>query len=153
MPQMLLCSTSENKAKHDGTCRAGQRPHRNGKACNVGKYYALKFRAPESACKNCPVRTQCLRRPNSSKARQVAVLTKKIQATHSQVMRERIDSVEGQLAYAKRIATVEPVFANIRHNKRMNRFTLRGKRKVDGQWTLYALVHNIEKWAKLRKAV
>lgn len=134
------------------TCPAGQRLHRNGKACNVGKYYALKFRAPDSACKNCPLRTQCLRRPDSSKARQVAVLTKKIQATHSQIMRERIDSVEGKLAYGQRIATVEPVFANIRHNKRMNRFTLRGKRKVDGQWKLYALVHNIEKWAKLRKA-
>ena len=67
-------------------------------------------------------------------------------------MRERIDSPEGKLAYGRRIGTVEPVFGNIRHNKRMNRFTLRGKRKVDGQWKLYALVHNIEKWANFRKA-
>ncbi len=43
------------------------------------------------------------------------------------------------------------MFANLRHNKRLNRFTLRGQRKVDGQWKLFALVHNIEKWAKLRK--
>jgi hypothetical protein len=134
------------------TCPAGRRLHRNGKACNVGKYFALKFRAPDSACKDCPLRTECLRRPDSSKARQVAVLTKKIQATHTETMRERIDSAEGKLAYGRRLATVEPVFANIRHNKRMNRFTLRGKNKVDGQWKLYALVHNIEKWAKLRKA-
>ncbi|MGQ0801435.1 MAG: transposase, partial [Pseudomarimonas sp.] len=53
-------------------------------------------------------------------------------------------------AYGRRFATVEPVFANIRHNKRLNRFTLRGKTKVDGQWKLFALDHNIEKWAKLR---
>jgi hypothetical protein len=144
------------------TCPAGKRLHRNGKACNVGKYFALKFRAPDSACKafpidlfakanNGPLRTQCLRRPDSSKARQVAVLTKKIRATHTETMRQRIDSAEGKLAYGRRIATVEPVFANIRHNKRMNRFTLRGKYKVDSQWKLYALVHIIEKWAKLRK--
>jgi len=44
------------------------------------------------------------------------------------------------------------VFGNIRHNKRLHRFTLRGRQKVDGQWKVLALVHNIEKWAKLRKA-
>jgi len=42
---------------------------------------------------------------------------------------------------------VEPVFANVRHNKRLDRFTLRGRSKVDGQWKLYFLVHNIEKLA------
>ena len=49
--------------------------------------------------------------------------------------------------YGRRIATVEPVFANLRHNKGLNRFTLRGRRKVDTQWKLYCLVHNIEKLA------
>ena len=32
-------------------------------------------------------------------------------------------------------------------NERLNRFTLRGRAKVDGQWKLYCLVHNIEKLA------
>jgi hypothetical protein len=27
----------------------------------------------------------------------------------------------------------------------MERFTMRGKKKVNGQWLLYCLVHNIEK--------
>ena len=46
------------------------------------------------------------------------------------------------------VAVVEPVFANLRHNKRLNRFTLRGRRKVNAQWTIYCLVHNIEKLMK-----
>ena len=46
-----------------------------------------------------------------------------------------------------RFATVEPVFGNLRHNKRLARFTLRGRTKVDAQWKLYCLVHNIEKLA------
>ncbi|WP_457390582.1 transposase [Roseateles sp. P5_E1] len=45
------------------------------------------------------------------------------------------------------MATVEPVFANLRHNKRLSRFTLRGKDKVGTQWRLFCLVHNIEKIA------
>ena len=41
---------------------------------------------------------------------------------------------------------MEPVFGN-HQNKGMRRFTLRGKRKVDVQWKLFTLVHNIEKIA------
>ncbi len=44
---------------------------------------------------------------------------------------------------------MEPVFGNLRHNKRLNRFTLRGQRKVGTQWQLYCLVHNIEKLVRI----
>jgi hypothetical protein len=47
--------------------------------------------------------------------------------------------------YSKRLAIIEPVFANIRARKRLDRFTLRTKTKVNVQWMLFALVHNIEK--------
>ncbi|MBI5294532.1 MAG: transposase [Chloroflexi bacterium] len=40
---------------------------------------------------------------------------------------------------------VEPVFANICVHKHMDRFTLRSKRKLDVQWGLFALLHNIGK--------
>ena len=42
---------------------------------------------------------------------------------------------------------VEPVFANITFQKGLNRFTLRGQQKVNAQWLLYCMVHNIEKIA------
>jgi hypothetical protein len=45
------------------------------------------------------------------------------------------------------MSVVEPVFGNIGSNKRLNRFSLRSKKKVQGQWQLYCLVHNIEKLA------
>ena len=133
-------------------CPAGQRLYRNGKGCAINQYAAIKFRAPLSACKDCALRTQCLRKPAITKVRQVAVLTRKQKATHTQSMRERIDSHQGKQQYGRRFATVEPVFGNVRHNKGLDRFTLRGQRKVDGQWKLFALVHNIEKWANYRKA-
>ncbi|MGB8436296.1 MAG: transposase, partial [Burkholderiales bacterium] len=37
---------------------------------------------------------------------------------------------------------------SLRHNKGLDRFTLRGQAKVDGQWKLYCQVHNIEKLAR-----
>ena len=132
-------------------CPAGKKLYRNGGDCTIGGYAAIKFRAPASACRDCALRAQCLRKPDTTPSRQVAMLKRKHMATHTQAMRARIDSVLGRLQYGRRFATVEPVFANLRHNKRLNRFTLRGQRKVDGQWKLFALVHNIEKWTKLRK--
>lgn len=60
-------------------------------------------------------------------------------------MKAKIDSDEGRRIYARRLGIVEPVFSNICVQKRMHRFTLRSKRKVDVQWTLFALVHNIGK--------
>lgn len=133
-------------------CPAGKTLHRNGKNCTIGNYGAIKFRAPASACADCALRTQCLRKPDTTPVRQVAVLTRTAIVTHTQRMRERIDSDEGKELYGRRFATVEPVFGNLRHNKQLNRFTLRGQAKVDGQWKLFALVHNIEKWANYRKA-
>lgn len=134
-------------------CPAGQRLHRNGKDCTIGDYHATKFRAPIGACADCALRAQCLRKP-TTRARQVSVLTRKTHAKHphTQRMRERIDSEDGRARYGRRLGTVEPVFGNVRYNKGLRRFTLRGQRKVDGQWKLFALVHNIEKWANCKKA-
>jgi hypothetical protein len=60
-------------------------------------------------------------------------------------MRERIDSVSGRFIYSHRMGIVEPVFANIRHMLGLDRFTLRGKKKVSAQWKMFAMVHNIFK--------
>jgi Transposase DDE domain len=58
------------------------------------------------------------------------------------------DNPKGSQLYSLRIGTVEPVFANIRHNKPLTRFNHRGRDAVNTQWNLYCMVHNIEKLAK-----
>jgi hypothetical protein len=95
-----------------------------------------------------PLRTRCLRHPEKPAGRQVTFFRGKAADSPESAtarMKRKIDSPEGRRRYGRRFATVEPVFANLRHNKRLNRFTLRGRRKVDTQWKLYCLVHNIEK--------
>ena len=41
---------------------------------------------------------------------------------------------------------------SVDNNKGLRRFTLRSRTKVDAQWKLFCLVHNIEKRARLRYA-
>jgi len=60
-------------------------------------------------------------------------------------MKKRVDSIKGKQIYGHRMSVVEPVFGNIGTNKRLNRFSLRGKTKVQGQWQLFCLVQNVEK--------
>jgi len=65
-------------------------------------------------------------------------------------MRTKFDSPAGRAIYSRRMGTVEPVFGNLQ-NKGMRRFTLRGRAKVDAQWQLFTIVHNIEKIAHRNK--
>ena len=60
-------------------------------------------------------------------------------------MHEKLATKEYQELYAYRLQIIEPVFANISYSKGLNRFTLRSKRKVNGQWQLYCMVHNLGK--------
>ena len=130
-------------------CPAGEYLYQNGSRVVIQGREAVKCTGARRVCGPCPLRDQCLRYPERTAVRQVVFFTGKNQnpESHTQKMKRRIDSEEGRSRYAQRFGTVEPVFGNIRHNKRLNRFTLRGRRKVDTQWKLYCTVHNIEKLA------
>jgi hypothetical protein len=101
------------------------------------------YQARTQDCAACPLRSRCLSKPTSSR-RYLSVPVDQ-QPNLIDQMKARIDTQEGRRIYARRLGIVEPVFANICVHKRMHRFTLRSKWKVDVQWRLFALVHNIAK--------
>ena len=131
-------------------CPGGQRLYSNGAHCLVQGREHHKFTGAKARCVPCGLRERCLRTPERTAVRQVAMFVKREPDHQSaiEVMKAAIDSTRGRRLYSQRIATVEPVFANLRHNKRLNRFTLRGRANVRTQWQLYCLVHNIEKIAR-----
>ena len=137
-------------AQHTCVCPAGKRLYGSGSHCTINGYAVIKFKGTLRDCVPCAHRQRCLRTPEKTKVRQVAFFQGKAQsapASFTERMRRALDSPRGRALYGRRIGIVEPVFANLRHNKKLNRFTLRGRRKVDTQWKLYCLVHNIEKLA------
>lgn len=102
------------------------------------------YRARQEDCAGCRVRFQCLSKPDAPR-RNLSVEVQCQQPSLIEQMKTKIDAPQGRQIYARRLAIVEPVFANIRVQKRLDRFTLRSKTKVDVQWKLFALVHNIGK--------
>jgi hypothetical protein len=69
-------------------------------------------------------------------------LTEQKTKTFTQKMREKIDTAAGKLIYRRRMATVEPVFANVRSSLGLDRFSLRGKN--EGEHSVAALLRRAQ---------
>lgn len=135
-------------ATHTCICPAGKSLYSNGRSNNLGGYEALKFRGAKRDCRPCPVRDRCLRDPAKTDTRQVAIFigrSKQVPFKYTDNMKQKIDSPDGRYQYSRRMGIVEPVFAHVCSVLKLNRFSLRTKRKVDIQWKLYCIVHNLLK--------
>jgi DDE family transposase len=129
-------------------CLAGQRMYQSGGHRHVEGLQTLQDRGTRGAGGACLLRARCLRYPARTAVRQVAFLVGRVANTPEKYldkMKRKIDRDVGRSAYRRRLGIIEPVFGNLRHTKRLNRFTLRGRRKVHTQWQRYCVVQNIEK--------
>jgi len=133
-------------------CPAGEPISFRGKHPDQRGHLKVFFEGRLLQCRHCELKTRCMTNPDSANhrkgnGRQVSFIIEKAKGAtkYTDWMKRRIDSDKGKQIYSHRMSVVEPVFGNIGTNKRLNRFSLRGKKKVQGQWQLYCLIHNIEK--------
>ncbi|RPI35888.1 MAG: DDE transposase, partial [Hyphomicrobiaceae bacterium] len=103
-------------------CPAGKRLYRNGRHHDLNGFDAIKFTGAKRDCGACALRHRCLRNPHTTPVRQVALFIGRTPGkaeTHTERMKRKIDSEQGREMISRRFATVEPVFGNLRHNKRL----------------------------------
>jgi transposase len=62
-----------------------------------------------------------------------------------QEMREKLTSERGRKLYAQRKVTIEPVFGQIKYNRRVDRFMRRGRAAALSEWRLVTATHNLLK--------
>jgi len=127
-------------------CPNGKRLKRFAKPGQHKGKLLRRYVSEEKDCRRCQLRAKCLRYKDT-KRRHFSFYADASGENISQAMVKKIETQKGRKIYPQRIGIVEPVFANIRVNKRMDKFNLRGKIKVNIQWLLYCMVHNIEKVA------
>jgi transposase len=106
-----------------------------------------KYEASAKDCKICPVREHCIK-SRTGKYRTLYIPIKEYGENLCEKMKDKIDDPAIRKIYGRRMQIIEPVFANITYCKGMNRFTLRTKIKVNIQWLLYCIVHNLDKCRK-----
>jgi hypothetical protein len=129
-------------------CPAGEFLYQSGVHCRLRGREAVKFKGAKRVCGPCTLRDQCLRHPERTAVRQVVFFTGRTTGkpeTYTAKMKRKIDTEHGRYQYSRRLAVVEPVFANICSARGLKRFSHRGRNKVNAQWLLYCLVHNIGK--------
>jgi transposase len=67
-------------------------------------------------------------------------------------MRRVLSTDHGKALYRKRHATIEPVFGQIKFNRRLDRFLRRGRSAVRSEWRLFGASHNLLKLHNHRTA-
>jgi len=94
------------------------------------------------SCEGCELRQKC----HQSKNNRTVDLNHTLRHLKQQA-KTNLLSETGVYHRKKRCYEVEPVFANIKHNKNFRRFNLRGQNKVEIETGLIALAHNLKKAA------
>src|ERR1035437_10257688 len=70
-------------------------------------------------------------------------------ATRVDRMRRKLQTKVGAAIYSRRKTVVEPVFGQIKQARGFRQFLLRGLEKVQGEWAMICLTHNILKLHRL----
>jgi len=126
-------------------CPAGQTlPPSHGAVRKLKNYSYKTYHTSKAVCAACPLRSKCLK-SEKSRWRNYQVLVASDKPDVVTQMINKIDSPHGREVYLRRMGIVEPVFADIRTQKRLDHFTLRTQAKVNIQWLLYCIVHNLAK--------
>ena len=137
-----------DKRSNTLTCPAGKTLRCITKAFrNTSGLIGPQYRAQLNDCMSCPYKEKCLQGSRSC-ARTVALFNRKDPLhgkSYTERMIEKLDSDKGRYLYSRRMGIVEPVFANIRNRFGFTWFSLRTQMKVDIQWKLISIVHNISK--------
>jgi len=135
-----------DRDKNQYICPNGKQLKPLGKTGRHKGKLLKRYVSNQTDCRCCDLRVRCLQNKDA-KRRHFTYYVDASGKNISQAMVQKIETQTGRKIYPQRIGIVEPVFANIRVHKGMNKFTLRGKIKVNIQWLLYCMVHNIEKIA------
>jgi len=99
-----------------------------------------KFQGDSEVCKDCSYKDRCCRSKNGL-ARTITTDNKESLRQDMNAKMEKEDSKE---IYSKRKVIVEPVFGQIK-NTGFRGFSMRGKEKVAGEFSLVCATHNIKK--------
>ncbi len=127
-------------------CPIGQKMHRiDTKTTTTKTGYKQTIASYQAQnCGNCPLRPAC----HKSSTNRIVEVNHNVRR-HRAKAKERLMSEEGLIKRSHRSIEPEPVFGNIKHNKKFKRFNLKGKTKVEIEIGLISIAHNLSKLSKI----
>lgn len=123
-------------------CPMGQKmhhTHQSQKKTAAGYTQTLSHYQAKN-CEGCPLKGQCFKAQGNRSIERNHNLER-----HKQRTRDLLLSEIGIQRRKQRSADVEPVFAQLKHNNGFRRFSLKGLKKVELEFGLMAIGHNLRK--------
>lgn len=127
------------EADNTFTCPGGQTLEMKSESKEGKRVYQGKAQA----CADCPYRSRCCQSKNG----EARSLTCDDKEPLRQAMNRKMETESAKAVYKERKVIVEPVFGQIK-NSGFRGFSVRGKEKAAGEFSLICSVHNIKKIAK-----
>ena len=129
------------------TCPAGKTlPYKCDIEFKSRGTWGKQYRSKKSVCSVCSLKSECIKRKSGKgEFRALFIMHQRYEENLSSKMRDKIDDPAYRELYSRRMQIIEPVFADMTYCKGMDRFTYRGTEKVNTQWKLYNIVHNMWK--------
>jgi transposase len=112
-----LADFTYDEAQDCYTCPQGKLLTLEARRHKIGNHIYRRYEADEADCGACPLREQCLQTVETRR-KHLAVWVEHVNKTFSQQMIAKIDTPVARKIYGLRLAIVEPVFGNIRSQKR-----------------------------------
>lgn len=128
-----------NEKEDHFTCPAGQILILKSSSKNRKK----RYQGSAQVCNDCTYQGRCCK----STTGQARTINTDDKEPIRQQMNKKMERTESREIYKKRKVIVEPVFGQIK-NSGFRGFTVRGKTKTSGEFSLVCAVHNIKKIAK-----
>lgn len=110
---------------------------------NKDKHGTCVYQGEAEVCSGCRFHERCCQ----SKKGEARTINTDCHEDLRREMRERMEQEESKEIYKQRKSIVEPVFGQIK-NGGFRGFNVRGKEKVDGEFSLVCAAHNIKKTVK-----
>jgi transposase len=108
-------------------------------------YISTERRYVATQCGECPVQGDCTRSGQRTIRHSLRL------GAYRKEARQRLESPRGQELSRRRGFEIETVFAHLKHNLGLRRFTLRGLEKVSAEIHLHVLGYNLRRlWGKLQ---
>ncbi len=117
--------------------------HQTLRVVNRGKNGSRTYQGDVKKCNDCPYKNRCCQ-SNKGQARTINTDDKE---SLRQQMNNKMEKEASKAIYKKRKVIVEPVFGQIK-NTGFRGFSVRGKEKVAGEFSLVCATHNLKKMAK-----
>lgn len=131
-----------NKEQDFFVCPMGQRMEKVGvsKRISANGYKSVQTNYQAKRCQECPLRGMC----HKAKDNRIIQVNHRLNEL-KQKAKELLFSEKGLIHRSKRPVEVEAVFGQLKSNNKFTRFTMRGKDKVELEFLMMALGHNLRK--------